>query len=67
MYIEIPNNWYLVAGIANLLKNLEILIQNIDWADPNMRDGFKKKYNPGNQDFWKKEHQIKIWANEFKK
>lgn len=67
VYIEIPNNWYLVADIANLLKSLDIPIQNIDWAHPNMRDGFLKKYNSGNQDFWKKEHQIKIWANEFKK
>ncbi|HEL9645779.1 TPA: hypothetical protein U0K67_002056 [Streptococcus suis] len=66
VYIEIPNNWYLVIDIANLLKTLDIPIQNIDWAHPNMRDGFLRKYNSGNKDFWKKEHQIKIWANEFR-
>ncbi|MGT2666795.1 hypothetical protein ACVRYP_05715 [Streptococcus rifensis] len=67
VYIEIPNNWFMVVDIANLLKSLDIPIQNIDWGHPNMRDGFLKKYNLGNTEFWKKEHQIKIWANEFKK
>lgn len=67
VYIEIPKNWYMVIDIANLLKSLDIPVQNIDWAHPNMRDGFLNKYNLGNKDFWKKEHQIKIWANEFQK
>ena len=30
-----------------------------------MRDPKRKKYDEGKPDFWKKEHQIKIWANEF--
>lgn len=67
VYVEIPKNWYMVIDIANLFKSLDIPIQNIDWGHPNMRDGFLKKYNSGNIDFWKKEHQIKIWANEFSK
>lgn len=65
VYLEIPNNWQLVVDICNLLKSIDIPIQNIDWAHPNMRDGYCKKYNEGNFAFWKKEHQIKIWANEF--
>ena len=65
VYLEIPNNWQLVIDICNLLKSIDIPIQNIDWAHPNMRDGYCKKYNEGNFYFWKKEHQIKIWANEF--
>ena len=30
-----------------------------------MRDGKLKKYNSGHPDFWKKEHQIKVWAVEY--
>lgn len=65
VYIEIPGNWNMVIDIANLLKSVDIPIQCIDFAHPNCRDGNLTKYNQGNRDFWKKEHQIKIWANEF--
>lgn len=65
VYIEVPHNWYMVVDICNLLSSIDIPVQNIDWAHPNMRDGNLKKYNQGNINFWKKEHQIKIWANEF--
>lgn len=65
VYLEIPNNWQMVIDICNLLKSLDIPVQSIDWAHPNMRDGNLKKYNAGEINFWKKEHQIKIWANEF--
>ncbi len=65
VYIEIPHNWQLVADICNLLKSVDVPVQTIDWAHPNMRDGKCVKYNQGKHDFWKKEHQIKIWANEF--
>jgi hypothetical protein len=65
VYLEVPNNWELVADICNLLKAVDIPVQNIDWAHPNIRDGNLTKYNQGQPNFWKKEHQIKIWANEF--
>lgn len=65
VYFEIPHNWELVADFANLLKSIDIPVQNIDWAHPNMRDGNLKKYNQGKLDFWKKEHQVKVWAVEF--
>jgi hypothetical protein len=65
VYIEIPNNWFLVIDIANMLKTLDIPIQNIDWAHPNTRDSNLKKFHEGKPSFWKKEHQIKIFANEF--
>ena len=65
VYIEVPHNWYMVVDICNLLSSIDIPVQNIDWAHPNMRDGNLKKYNEGKVNFWKKEHQIKIWANEF--
>ena len=65
VYFEIPHNWELVADFANLLKSIDIPVQNVDWAHPNMRDGNLKKYNQGKADFWKKEHQVKVWAVEF--
>lgn len=65
VYFEIPNNWKMVIDICNLLKSVDIPVQTIDWAHPNIRDGNLTKYNNGKPNFWKKEHQIKIWANEF--
>lgn len=65
VYIEIPGNWQLVIDIANMLKDLGVPVQSIDFGHPNFRDGKLKKYNDGNKDFWKKEHQLKIYANEF--
>ena len=40
-------------------------VQTIDFGHPNFRDSNLKKYLAGNPNYWKKEHQIKIWANEF--
>lgn len=65
VYFEIPQNWELVVDFCNLLKSVDIPVQNIDWGHPNMRDGGLKKYNEGKPDFWKKEHQVKVWAIEF--
>lgn len=65
VYLEVPHNWEIVADICNLLRSVDIPVQTIDWAHPNMRDGNLIKYNSGLPNFWKKEHQIKIWANEF--
>jgi len=65
VYLEVPHNWGLVIDVCNLLKSINIPVQAIDWAHPNIRDGKLTKYNEGNINFWKKEHQIKIWANEF--
>lgn len=65
VYIEIPNNWFMTIDICNLLKSIDIPVQSIDWAHPNMRDSKRRKYDEGKHAFWKKEHQVKIYANEF--
>lgn len=65
VYIEIPGNWDMVIDIANMLKCLDIPVQTIDFGHPNFRDSNMKKYNEGKPYYWKKEHQVKIWANEF--
>ena len=65
VYIEIPANWYMVIDISNMLKRVDIPVQTIDWGHPNFRDSNLEKYNEGKINFWKKEHQVKICANEF--
>ena len=65
VYIEIPGNWYLVIDIANMLKDIDIPVQTIDFGHPNFRDSNLIKYNEGKKLYWKKEHQVKIFANEF--
>lgn len=65
VYIEIPVNWHMVINVANMLKSVDVPIQTIDFGHPNFRDPNLAKYNEGKHYFWKKEHQIKIFANEF--
>lgn len=65
VYIEIPANWQMVIDISNMLKELDVPVQTIDFGHPNFRDSNLKKYNEGKPYYWKKEHQVKIWANEF--
>lgn len=65
VYIEIPGNWYMVIDIANMLRDVDIPVQTIDFGHPNFRDANMVKYNEGKKKFWKKEHQVKVFANEF--
>lgn len=65
VYIEIPGNWDLTINVANMLKDLDVPVQTIDFGHPNFRDSKLKKYNEGKPLYWKKEHQIKVYANEF--
>ncbi|MCL1946490.1 MAG: hypothetical protein FWF51_04960 [Chitinivibrionia bacterium] len=65
VYIEIMYNWDLAIKICNLLKSVDIPVQVLNFAHPNFRDSHLERYNKGSKDFWKKEHQIKIWVNEF--
>lgn len=65
VYIEIPVNWYMVIDIANMLRDVDVPVHTIDFGHPNFRDANMVKYNQGKVNFWKKEHQIKIFANEF--
>lgn len=65
VYIEIPGNWQMVIDIANMMKVLDIPVQTIDFGHPNFRDSNLVMYNKGKPFYWKKEHQVKIWANEF--
>lgn len=65
VYIEIMENWMLTIDLANLLKSLSIPIQTIRFAHPNLVDPNAIDYKKGAKTY--KEHQIKIWAEEFEK
>ena len=65
VYIEIPDNWYLVVDICNLLKEVDTPVQTINWGHPNFRDPNLKDYNNKKKYAWRREHQIKIYADVF--
>lgn len=65
VYLEIMDNWDLAIDVANLLKTLDITIQTIRFAHPNLVDTSGNDYRRGVRNY--KEHQIKIWAEEFEK
>ncbi len=62
VYLEVDHrNWFLVLDLERLLDSVGVPIQTIDFGHPNFRDPeFKKAVG-----FWAKEHQIKIFANQF--
>jgi len=60
VYIEISNrNWFLPPQICQLQQMLEIPIQYIGYGHPNIRGGTGTS--------WAKEHQMKIYAEDFEK
>jgi len=67
-YIQIINaNWKLPVQICNLLQDeLDIPIQTIDWGHPNIRDGNMIEYKEGKESAAFREHQVKIFADDFK-
>lgn len=65
VYIEIPRNWRLVIDICNLLRNLDVPVHTVDWGHPNIRDSNLRSFDNGNRNGSFREHQIKIFAEEF--
>jgi len=62
VYLEVDHrNWYLVLDLVKLLNKISIPIQSIDFGHPNFRDPDSVKKSG----FWAKEHQVKIYANQF--
>lgn len=62
IYLEVDHrNWFLVLDLYKLFEKIAIPIESIDFGHPNFRDpNFKKAAG-----FWAKEHQVKIFANQF--
>ncbi len=62
VYIEIHHdNWSLPVQLCRLLQEeLNVSVQLIQWGHPNTRTPFAL-----NSKAWKKEHQLKVFADEF--
>jgi len=67
MYIQIPNsNWKLPVQLCNFLQEeVKIPIQTIDWGHPNIRDGNMIEYAEGRLGAAFREHQLKIFSDQF--
>ena len=64
VYIEITQkNWNLPPQLCRLIQSIQVPIQNINYGHPNLRDPKNKKGNRS----WAKEHQIKIFAEDYQK
>ena len=58
VYIEVSNrNWHLPPQLCELLQSLNVPMQYIGYGHPNIRGG--------NGTSWAKEHQLKIYAEDF--
>ncbi|MEM1948924.1 MAG: hypothetical protein QXO30_02070 [Candidatus Caldarchaeum sp.] len=71
VYLDVlnsPSNWRLPVQMCHLLQDhLGIPIDVIQWGHPNTRDPSLKEYQAGRKDAWAREHQIKIFADDFEK
>ena len=69
VYLDVLNsNWYLPIQLCHLLQDhLNIPVDTIAWGHPNIRDPNLNEYNEGRRNAWTREHQIKIFAEDFEK
>lgn len=64
VYLEITQkNWSLPSQLCKLLQSIQVPVQNINYGHPNLRDPKNKKGNRS----WAKEHQMKIFAEDYEK
>lgn len=69
VYLDVLNpNWTLPRQICYLLQDcLGIPVDTIAYGHPNIRDPQLKEYKKGRKDAWAREHQLKIFADDFEK
>ena len=69
IYLDVLNaNWYLPVQICYLLQDeLNIPVRTIAWGHPNIRDPDLRDYNRGLRETWAREHQIKVYVEDFEK
>lgn len=69
VYLDILNpNWYLPTRLCHLIQDhLGVPVQTITYGHPNLRDPEGKEYKAGRPDAWAREHQIKIYCENFTK
>ena len=68
IYLDVLNpNWRLPVQLCHLLQDhLHVPVDTITWGHPNIRDPKLKDYRNGRRHAWAREHQIKIFADDFK-
>jgi hypothetical protein len=71
IYIDVlnsPSNWKLPIQLCHLLQDyLEVPVDVIQWGHPNTRDPSLKEYKAGRPTAWAREHQLKVFADDFEK
>ncbi len=71
VYLDVlnsPQSWNLPVQLCYLLQDhLKIPVDTIAWGHPNIRDPKQKEYKAGKKDVWAREHQIKIFTDDFEK
>lgn len=67
IYLDVLNqNWKLPVQLCHLLQDhLKVPVQTITYGHPNIRDPELKEYNAGKHEAWAREHQVKIYADDF--
>lgn len=71
VYLDVlnsPSNWRLPIQICYILQDhLGIPVDVIQWGHPNTRDPNLREYKKGREEAWAREHQIKVFADDFEK
>jgi hypothetical protein len=71
VYLDVlnsPSNWKLPVQLCYLLQDcLDVPVDVIQWGHPNMRDPSLKEYKAGRKDAWAREHQLKVFADDFER
>lgn len=69
VYLDILNpNWHLPVELCWLIQDqLKVPIDTITYGHPNLRDPKLKEYKAGRKTAWAREHQIKIFTDQFEK
>jgi hypothetical protein len=67
VYLDVLNkNWKLPIQLCHLLQDhLGIPVNTITWGHPNIRDPNLEDYKKGHTTAWAREHQVKVYADEF--
>lgn len=69
IYLDVLNrNWRLPVQLCHLLQDhLKVPVDTITYGHPNIRDPNLKEYKAGRRDAWAREHQIKVFTEEFER